>query len=48
VILALDGQTNACGMIAFYCNDQLSRVGYITYVAVSPESRGRGVGRKLL
>lgn len=36
------------GMIAFYCNNMTDRLSYITYLAVRPNCRGRGVAKELL
>lgn len=36
------------GFIAFYSNDLISKVAYITLVAVSPEHRGKSIGKKLI
>lgn len=40
--------TQDCAMVGFYCNDQVSRAGYITYLAVVPECRGKNLGTALL
>lgn len=42
----VDGQLSA--LIAFYCNDRITKNAYITYLAVSPVCTGRGVASKLL
>lgn len=37
-----------CGFVAYYCNDQASRVAYITLLLVAPNCRGSGLGRQLV
>lgn len=39
---------NKCAIIAGYCNDLENRVAYISSLIVSPNLRGRGVGKALI
>jgi GNAT superfamily N-acetyltransferase len=36
------------GLIGFYCNDEESKRGYITYLSVGKKLRGKGVGKTLV
>ena len=36
------------GLIAFYCNDNESRISYITLIVVLPQFQGKGIGLKLI
>jgi len=36
------------GFVAFYCNDYVGRIAFITLVLVSPEYRGLGISKCLL
>ncbi len=36
------------GFAAYYCNDLVSRVAFLSMMAVAPEARGRGIGKRLL
>ena len=36
------------GMIAFYANDKINKIGYITLVVVDKEYYGRGIGTRLM
>lgn len=36
------------GLVAFYCNDQLTRQAYVTLVLVDPRDRGLGIGASLM
>jgi len=36
------------GMLAYYSNDVLTRIGYISYMAVHPSFRGTGTAAKLM
>lgn len=47
-ILALADGGEECGVAAFYCNDRVRRVGFVTLLSVHPQCRGRGLGRDLL
>lgn len=42
----VDEQLSA--LIAFYCNDVVTKNAYISYLAVSPACTGRGIASKLL
>jgi len=42
----IDEQLSA--LIAFYCNDMVTKNAYISYLAVSPVCTGRGIAAKLL
>lgn len=42
------GDGRCRGLVAFYCNDQRTRQGYITMVIVDPRDRGLGLGRSLV
>ena len=33
---------------AFYCNDEISRIAYLSMIAVNPENQGQGLGKILL
>lgn len=48
IFVLLDERLQECGMIAFYSNDQVHHTGFITFLAVTPGCRGRGLGRKLV
>jgi ribosomal protein S18 acetylase RimI-like enzyme len=37
-----------CGLIAYYCNDRVTLSAYVTFLAVSKEARGRGLGKRLM
>lgn len=39
---------NLVGLAAVYCNDRRSRLGFLTYIGVRPETRGFGIGKQLL
>jgi len=36
------------GLVAFYCNDTIDRIAYITLIVVFPKHEGMGIGRTLL
>ena len=36
------------GMVAFYCNDTVGKVAYISQIAVKSSARGKGLGGALL
>lgn len=46
--LAYNESNALTGLIAFYDNDQENKEGYITYLAVLPEFKGKGIANKLL
>lgn len=41
-------QDSLIGLVAAYCNDQNSRIGYITSVSVSSEWTGKGIATRLM
>lgn len=43
---SVDGRCR--GMVAFYCNDPVTKRAYITLVLVDPRDRGRGLARRLI
>lgn len=48
VVLALRDVDEITAFAAFYCNDLQKRCGYLSMLAVMPEARGCGNGKKLL
>jgi ribosomal protein S18 acetylase RimI-like enzyme len=36
------------GFVAFYCNDQQTRIAFISFVVTSPEFRGKGLAKSLV
>jgi len=47
VIMAFNGD-DAVGLVAFYCNDKVNRIGAITLLGVKADWRGNDLGRRLL
>ena len=47
VAMAVHANGTAVGMVAFYCNDVIRGRAYITHLAVDPEYRRCGLGKKL-
>lgn len=35
------------GFVAYYCNDETTRIAYITLILLAREARGSGIGRAL-
>ena len=42
------GEGRCRGLVAFYCNDRVTRQAYVTLVLVDPRDRGLGIGASLL
>ena len=47
ILLCLDSK-RIVGMIAFYCNDVVTKEVYVTFIAVLPEYRGNSIASNLL
>lgn len=43
-----DAQGPLLGLVGYYCNDQATRVAYISYVAVDDRQRGTGLAAALV
>jgi GNAT superfamily N-acetyltransferase len=48
VVIARYGHAEECGMVAFYCNDAVEHIGFISLLTVHPQYRSQGLGRRLL
>jgi ribosomal protein S18 acetylase RimI-like enzyme len=47
-VLALSAGARCRGAVAFYCNDTVRRIAYVTLVVVDPQDRGQGIGEVLV
>ena len=43
-----DNSEEIGGFAAFYCNDKINRIGYLSMIAVLPNMRKNGVGQSIL
>lgn len=48
IVLALKNSDEIVGFIAFYSNDSVKKISYISMIAVSPEHKRKGYGTKLI
>lgn len=46
--LAIDHNKNITGLLAYYCNNQQTKIGFITLLGVLPEYQNAGIAKKLL
>lgn len=48
VHFSVSDQDDIIGFMAAYCNDEESKIAYITTISISPKYQGKGLGKKLL
>lgn len=48
IVLVLKDSDEIVGFIAFYANDLVKKISYISMIAVSPEHKRKGYGTKLI
>lgn len=47
-IICVTNNKEIIGFVAFYSNDEIDKIGYITLIAVLPNYTGKGFGKMLL
>lgn len=47
-VTVMQEQKNTIGFLAFYANDFVTKIGYITLIGILPEFRRKGYGTELL